>query len=386
MALRLSARLLIEDPSPDSMAMVLNELAGVVIDMARELRPHPLASEFHLARCYGEIANAMVGPKPAENQGFKRLPRLLLDSAWLHAELQRGAAAADVELRQTPAARGFSKLAAARWVKRASGRGEGMLAAAADHILEQVEARSRQVWVLRSSDSADEVNQVQLYARAHAEVFPDFHNNLSERSLELETAKLKGLALGLQLPEIVLCFEAAEWISQYGLYYLMPPSPAEWAVRHAGQLRHLLAGRLSHWYTYGFDHRLEPLEMAAGVLRLGRPLFYERAAAHALLEYSLLQGVAFSRQAAPFYLDALAVLEREFELYFDGALLRQLYYPRLKAPEGWRDYLTALNELHYANRRTEELELYKHNYLNRRGLQSTLEILYRITATHSAVN
>jgi hypothetical protein len=126
--------------------------------------------------------------------------------------------------------------------------------------------------------------------------------------------------------------------------------------------------------------------MTSGVLRIGRPLFYERIAAHALLEYSLLQGVAFSRQAAPFYVDALAVLEREFQTLFDGYLLRLLYYPRLKAPQGWCGYLSALHALHYGKQAPEELEAFRHVFLARRGLRTTLEILYRTVESHSALN
>lgn len=385
-ALRLATKLLIEDPAPESMALVLNELSGLVADMGEELRPHPAASEYHLARLYAEVATQLTGPRPAENQGFKKLPRLLLDSPWLRAELERLAGAADVPLAKTPAGRGFSKAAASAWLKRTRARGEGLLAAAVEHTLGEVETRSRQVWTLRACEGVEEMSQAQLYARAHAEIFPDFPYGLSERSLELETAKLKGLALGLQLSELVPSLDSAEWLGQYALSYLLPPSPAEWAVRHAGQLRHLLRARLSRWYSLAFDHRLEPLEMVAGVLRLGRPLFYDRVAAHALLEYALLQGVAFGRQAAPFYLDALGVLEREFQNLFDGALLRQLYYPRLKAPEGWRDYLAALHQLHFGLNPNAELDECRHQYLARRGLRTTFEILYRITASHSAIN
>jgi hypothetical protein len=162
--------------------------------------------------------------------------------------------------------------------------------------------------------------------------------------------------------------------------------PSDWAVRDVDALKRLLWSRLSRWYFCAFDHKLEPLEMGAAVLRIGRPLFYERVASHALLEYSLLQGIAIARQAAPFYLHAMAALEQEFTLLFDGYLLRILYYPRLKTPQGWCDYLSALQELHYGAGPSEELDAFRHVFLARRGLRSTMEILYRTIESHSAVN
>ena len=384
-ALRLATRLLVEEPSPDAMATLLVEFQGMVVEMGRELRPHPQASEWHMARQFSEVSDHLAGPKPAENQGFIELPKMLLNCDWVQQEFEKLAGASDLLLAKSPVARGFSKVAAKRWMKRAAKSGHGQLCAAIDFLQNGIEFRARQVWYLRRTDG-EERSLSHLYACAQADLFPDFHGNLREHSLALEVAKLKGLALGLQISEFNLCFETAEWMAQYALNYLVPPAPTDWAIRQPGQLSYLLKSRMSRWYFYCFEHRLEPLEMAASVLRIGRPLFYERVAAHALLEYSILQGIAFTRASAPFYLEALAALEREFSLLFDGYLLRHLHYPRLKTPQGWLGYLRALHDLHFQGGNDEELEAYRHVFLTRRGLRSTMEILYRTTESHSALN
>ena len=384
-ALRLSAKLLVEEPSPDAMAMLLVEFQGMVVEMSRELRPHPQASEWHMARQYSEISDHLSGPKPAENQGFVELPRMLLNSDWVQEEFAKLAGAADVVMAKCPVGRGFSKASAKRWIKRTGKSPHGQLCAALDFLQNGIEFRARQVWFLRRTDG-EERSLSHLYVCAQADLFPDFHRALKEHGLALEVAKLKGLAMGLQISEFSLCFETAEWMAQYALNYLVPPAPNDWAIRQSGQLAHLLRSRISRWYFYCFEHRLEPLEMVASVLRIGRPLFYERVAAHALMEYSILQGIAFTRASATFYLEALTVLEREFSVLFDGYLLRHLHYPRLRTPQGWLGYLRALHELHFEGGNDEELEAYRHVFLTRRGLRSTLEILYRTAESHSAVN
>lgn len=384
-ALRLTTKLLLEEPSPDAMALLLVEFQGLLVEMTRELRPHPEASEWHMARQFSEISEHLSGPKPAENQGFVELPRMLLSCDWVQEEFSKLAGAADVGLGKCPVARGFSKASAKRWMKRVGKAGYGQLSAAIDFLQNGIEFRARQVWYLRRTEGEDR-SLAHMYVCAQADLFPDFHGALREHGLALEVAKLKGLAMGLQISEFSLCFETAEWMAQYALNYLVPPAPSDWGIRQPGQLSYLLRSRLSRWYFCCFEHRLEPLEMVASVLRIGRPLFYERVAAHALLEYSLLQGIAFTRGAAPFYLEALGALEREFSLMFDGYLLRHLHYPRLKTPQGWLGYLHALHDLHFQGGNDEDLEAYRHVFLTRRGLRSTMEILYRTTASHSALN
>lgn len=383
--LRQASKLLLEEPSPEAMALVLGAFNELVLAAERELRPRETACHWRLARQYSDIAAHLAGPKPAENQGFRELPRMLAQLSWIDARLRGMAAEAGLEYARTPAARGFSRTPAKRWVSRVNRYGMAQLCGALDHLQHGVEYRQRQVWFLRRSEG-EEASPSRMFLCAHADLYPALSAAVDEGRFSLEVAKLKGLALGLQLPEFAMCFESAEWMANYAFTYLLPPSPSDWPMRGAAELRRLVEARLSRWYFHAFQHKLEPLEMTSGVLRIGRPLFYERIAAYALLEYSLLQGVAFTRASAPFYVEALTVLEREFQTLFDGYLLRLLYYPRLKAPQGWCDYLSALYALHYEEKPPEELEAFRHVFLARRGLHSTLEILYRTVESHSALN
>lgn len=383
--LREATKVLVEEPSADSMATVLRLFGALVVDLSSQLDRSPLAAEWTFARKVSDLAEHIARPRPAENQGFAELPRLLMDSEWLQGRLRGSAAAAGLDFDQTPAARGLHRAAMKRWVKRLVRYPEGKLAMVLEHLLGGVEYRARQVWVLRRSEG-EEQSLPQMYVFGHVDLFPNLHSPLSENLLALEVAKLKGLSHGLQLQEMAYCFDSAEWMGQYALSFLLPPSPLDWPVHSVRDLRRLLDGRLSRWYFCPFAHWLEPIEMAATVLRIGRPLFYERVAAHALLEYSLLQGVPLARASAAAYLEIQAGLEAEFQALFDGYLLRVAHYSRLKTPEGWRDYLIALDSLHYGGEPAAQFLEFRAEFLARRGLSSPLEILYRAVESHSALN
>jgi len=381
LALRLATKVLVEDPSPDSMALVLHEFGTLLGDVELEMLERPSAAEWNLARKYSALTENLGSPAPAENQGFAELPRLLAGSVWLTGRFGELIETSGLDPTRMPTARGLLKGAGKRWFKRVSARPSGQLCMRLDHLRIDVENRARQVWLLRRLGE-DEYGPSPIYIFAHIELFPGIHSRINDTALALECARLQGLAHGLQLPDLALCFETADWISHYALSFLLPPSPGEWPVRGARGLRRLLDGRLSRWYSLPFDHHIDVLEMAAAVLRIGRPLFYERVAAHALLEYSLLQGVAFSRASAPSWIDIQTGLEREFSTLLDGYLLRVFYYPQLKKPEGWCAYLADLNALHFEGRFSDNFQDYRARFLARRGLASAVEILYRTTESH----
>lgn len=384
-ALRLASKMLLEDPSPDSMARALEEFGGLIAGLRNEMRKRPSTAEWNFARQFAGIADHLTSPRPGENPSFSELPRMLEESDWVKARFRQHARAAGIDVHDTPASLGFHRGHARRWVRKTSSRTDGRLCVVLENMMQAVESRARQVWFLRRSADG-EVSLPRMYVFAHAELFPDLHSTISEPGLALEIAKLKGLALGLQLQDFALCFDVPDWLAQYALNYLLPPAPGEWSVRTSSNLGRLLRGRVSHWYFHPFNHHIEPLEVVGTVLRLGRPPFYERVAAHAILEYSLLQGVSFSRQAAASWLEVQAGLEREFQMLFDAYLLRVLHYPRLRSPAGWRDYLGALDLLHDGGTPDPEFLEFRHSFLGRRGLQSSIEILYRTTESHSAVN
>ncbi|MCL4795659.1 MAG: hypothetical protein KJZ84_13935 [Bryobacteraceae bacterium] len=384
-ALREATRQLVEEPSADAMAEVLSLFARLIVRLRRDARQRPVAAEWMVARQLSDLSENIARPRPAENQGFAELPRLLMESEWLQKRLRRVCENAGLEFNQTPAARGLQRANARRWIRRLNRHPEGKLSMALEHLLGGVEYRARQVWVLRRSEG-EEQSMPQMYVYGHVDLFPNFHSPLSEGSLALEVAMLKGLAHGLQLQDLAYCFDSAEWMGQYALSFLLPPSPSHWPVHATADLRRLLSGRLSRWYFCPFDNHIQPLEMATTVLRVGRPLFYERVAAHALLEYSLLQGVPLSRANAGGYLEIQAGLESEFQLLFDGYLLRLMFYPQLKKPEGWRDYLGALDALHFGGAPDARFAEFRQSFLSRRGLHSPMEILYRAAESHSALN
>jgi hypothetical protein len=384
LALRLATKVLVEDPSPESMALVLHEFGAILGDIELELQDRPSAAEWNLARKYCALTENLGSPAPAENQGFSELPRMLAESHWLSQRFEDLSVAGGLDAGRLPTSRGLSKNPGKRWFRRVSGRVSGRLCTRVQRLKNDVENRARQVWLLRRLGE-DEYGPSPIYVFAHVELFPGIHSRITETSLALECARLQGLALGLQLPDLAICLETPDWISHYALSFLLPPAPGEWPVRGARGLRRLLDGRLSRWYFLAFDHRIDSIEMAAAVLRIGRPLFYERVAAHALLEYSLLQGVAFSRTAAPSWMDIQSGLEREFCSLLDGYLLRVFYYPQLKKPDGWCAYLSDLNALHFEGVFSERFLEYKANFLSRRGLNSAMEILYRTTAGHGLI-
>ncbi|MBA3975742.1 MAG: hypothetical protein C0504_16170 [Candidatus Solibacter sp.] len=384
LALRLATKVLIEDPSPDSMALVLHEFGALLGDVESEMLDRPSAAEWRMAKQYSALTANFASPAPAENQGFSELPKMLGNSAWLTGRFKEMSAAGGLEWGGLPPSKGLSRNVGKRWFRRVAGRASGRLCTRLQRLKNGVENRSRQVWLLRRLGE-DEYGPSPIYVFAHVELFPGIHSRVNETSLALECARLRGLATGLQLPDLALCFESADWIAHYALSFLLPPSPGEWPVRGARGLRRLLDGRLSRWYFGAFDHRMEPVEMAAAVLRIGRPLFYERVAAHALLEYSLLQGVAFSRSAAPSWMDIQSGLEREFSTLLDGYLLRVFYYPQLKKPDGWCAYLADLHALHFESGFSDGFLDYRARFLQRRGLASAMEILYRTTESHGLV-
>jgi hypothetical protein len=381
LALRLATRVLVEDPSPDSMALVLHEFGALLGDVEMEMLERPSAAEWSLARKYSALTENLGTPAPAENQGFAALPEMLAGSAWLMDRFSELIETGGLEPARLPTARGLVKGSGKRWFRRVSARPSGLLCSQLVRLRSDVENRTRQVWLLRRLGE-DEYGPSPIYVFAHTEMFPGIHSRTNDKALALECARLQGMAHGLQLPDLALCFETADWISHYALSFLLPPSPGEWPVRGARGLRRMLDGRLSRWYSLPFDHHIDAIEMAAAVLRIGRPLFYERVAAHALLEYSLLQGVAFSRASAPSWIDIQSGLEREFSTMLDGYLLRVFYYPQLKKPEGWCAYLADLNALHFEGRFSDNFADYRNRFLSRRGLNSAMEILYRTTESH----
>jgi hypothetical protein len=383
-SLRLALKALVREPAPETLAFVLRELDQLTRGLEPELARRQDGRAWLLARQLNDIARHMVKPNSAENPGFRRLPEMLEACDWVRGEVSRAQELAALALPADLHGRLFRRHAVRRWFERESQTPAGALFMRLEAIRNDIEFRARQIWFMRKA-GPEEPQLPSIYVWAHDDLFPTLRHGLSAEVLGADVARLRALTLEYNLPDIALCLEAPEWLAQYAMNYLMPPAPDEWAVEQGAELERVLDGRLSRWYFYAFAHRLDPLEMTASVLRIGRPLFYERRVAHALLEYSLLQGFSLTVPSAAVYLEAIASLEREFLVLFDGYLMRHAHYPSLRTPEGWRDYLEALTALHYRGGSSPRLAEFREAFLKQRALRSPIELLYRTTSGHGSI-
>lgn len=368
------------EPSPPAMTAFLSAFL-TLLNACREVERHRSGAVFWiLAAQYADMAGNLSQPAPAENQSFERLPRMLASLPWVTDFLVRLSRAAQLSAAQEDELPLFSEQLARRLLHRARETPDGAFLDTALRIQRGLENRLRQVWLLEQVQNT-EAAPLDLYAAAHASLFPSFQPSLPVQRLEGEIRSLRALSGALDLPEIAWCFESPDWLAHYALIHFMPPDPGVWAPRCLDHYDRLLFGRVSRWYTYPFLHVLSPVEIAATVLRLGRPLFYERAAAHALLEYALLQSVVFDASRFGLYFDTIRVLDYQFQLFFEGYLLRLAFYPRLKEPQGWCEYLDALQRMHRGEVPLPDLHPYRRDFLRARGLSGTEELLCRLSGS-----
>lgn len=375
---------LVDSPSPRSMSAVLSWFLTLLHNYRETLRQEPGFAFWRLAAQYGDVAANLSRPAPAENQNFEHLPQMLSSLPWVTDFLLRLARAANLPAAQQDLLASFSPMLGRRLLRRAERTREGAFLNQALRIQRALENRLRQVWLLERFQEGDP-SALDLYVAAHCSLFPAFQLPMNAARVEQEMLRLQRLAHSLDLPQVAECFDSPEWMAHYSLLHFMPPDPAMWAPRFMHHYERLLSGRVARWYTYPFLHVLAPMEFVAAVLRLGRPLFYERAVAHALLEYVLLQAVAFDSSRLGHYLDTVRVLDYQFQMFFEGFLLRQTYYPRLKEPRGWCEYLDALQRLHRGEVPLPELHPFRREYLHARGLTGTEELLCRLSGSQGAL-
>lgn len=376
---------LIDSPSPASMASVLSWFLRLLHSYRDMVREEPECVFWRLAAQYCDVAANLSQPAPAENRSFEDLPQMLASLPWVTDFLLRLAHAANLAPGQPQdQLASFSPMLGRRLLHRAERTRGGAFLNQTLRIQRGLENRLRQVWLLvqfRETEPA----AVDLYAAAHCSLFPAFQPSLSSARVEQEMQRLEGLAQALDLPQVAECFESPEWMAHYALMHFMPPDPAMWTPQSREHYDRLLHGRVARWYTYPFLYRLAPMEYAATVLRLGRPLFYERAVAHALLEYALFQPAAFEPSRLGHYLDAVRVLDYQFQMFFEGFLLRQAYYPRLKEPRGWCEYLDALQRLHRGEVPLPELHPFRREFLRARGLSGVEDLLCRLSGSPNSL-
>lgn len=375
---------LIENPSPGTMAQVLGWFLNLLHSYRELVRQDPACRFWRLAAQYSDVAANMVQPAPAENQSFEQLPEMLASLPWVTDFLLQLARAGGLPAAERDQLASFSPRIGRRLLERAEQQTEGIFMSTALRIQRGLENRLRQVWLVKQYQNGD-LDAVELYAAALNSLFPQYQRSLTGARVGQEIRRLRNAAIPLDLPEVAECLESPEWMAHYALMHFIPPDPERWAPAWMEQFHQLLAGRLARWHTYPFLYELSPLEIVAAVLRVGRPLFYERAVAHALLEYVLFQPDAFDASRLSHYLEANRALDSQFRIYFEGLLLRLAYYPRLKEPRGWCEYFDALQRLHAGEVPLPELHPFRRNYLRDRGLSSVDELLCRLAGARGTL-
>lgn len=375
-----SAGRLAETPSPRTMTTFLASFLSLLDTYRDTVRSENGAVFWRLAAQYSDVARNLSGPAPAENQSFVRLPLMLASMPWVTDFLVHLSRTVHLSTAEEDELETFSPALAGQLLRRAQQTPEGAFLAQALRIQRGLENRLRQVWLLEQFQNGDP-SPLDLYAAAHSSLFPVFQPSLQVQRLEQEIRQLGALASALDLPEIAGCFDSPEWLAHYAILHLTPPDPGCWRPRVLDHYERLLYGRVSRWFSYPFLHRLEPMEIVATVLRLGRPPFYERPTAHAMLEYALIEGVTFDASRFGFYYDTMRVLNYQVQLYFEGYLLRLAFYPRLKEPQGWCEYLDALQRMHNGQVPLPELHSYRREFFRARNLGGTEDLLCRLSGS-----
>lgn len=382
--LYMAAMDLSDRPSPQSMSAVLSNFLNLLHHYRETLLEAPESVFWRLAAQYCDVASNLSQPSPAENRNFEHLPEMLASLPWVTDFLLSLARAANLAPAQQEQLASFSAAPARRLLRRAECTREGAFLNQALRLQRALEYRLRQVWLLQRFQESDPA-AVDLYASAHKALFPGFQPSLTRGRLEQEMSRLRELAQSLDLPQIAECYDSPEWLAHYSLLHFIPPDPGVWTQEQAGRYDQLIGGRVSRWYTYPFLHTLAPMELVATVLRLGRPLFYERAVAHAVLEYVLLQPVTFDSSRLGQYLELVRVLDWQLRMFFEGFVLRQACYPRLKDPEGWCGYLHMLQRLHRGEVQLPELHCVRREFLLERGLLGMEQLLCLLTGSQGSL-
>jgi hypothetical protein len=366
------------EPSPATMASLLRRFLSVLNEYRSIIRQERGAALWQLAAQYLELAEGLEQSLAGSEKSFRHLPAMVAALPWVEECLERLATRSPLAGRRAAELRSFSPRLGAALQREAEATVEGRFCAVAHRIQNQLEARLRQVWLLGEFRKR-EPSSLDLYAAAHAGLYPVFRPSPAAAEIGQEMARLREAAASAGLPEIAACFESADGLAHFSLLHLMPPDPPAWAPRTMTHFDRLLMGRVSRFYLYPFLHWPQPIELAATVLRLGRPQFYERTAAQALLEYSLLQrDLSFEPNRLGHYLDTIRVLEFQFQTHFEGYLLRIYSYPSLKTPEGWCRYFDALRRLHNAEIPLPELEEFRQDFLRRRGFSGFAALACRL--------
>jgi hypothetical protein len=310
--------------------------------------------------------------------------RVLARSPWA----EKMVAEIGPDLREMPAGapsitESFSTFAAAAaWLEWLDQNDAARLAGLVRQLRFASEGRARAAWM---AAVPGQPSIPDLYLRAWTGLFPCLRIEagtpwllrvLSAGVEVCSRARIKGMAQYAGDPEFLM---------SYGLRWLLPPDPGRWVVKSLDDFQRVLGGQISRWYFRPFRNTLNPAELVAGVLKAGRPLFYERVAAHALLQYGIVQSLPPSEEIKVFYVDLLAALQDNFELLLDGYVLREIFKTRLKTPRNWQKYLDALIALHFPQAGQPDCE-WRKKFLAERGITCGREILQEVSRRIVTVN
>ncbi len=244
------------------------------------------------------------------------------------------------------------------------------LAGSIEKLRNTLEYRARELWVaVRSGGGERDFSVQELYAWSWSDLLAGA--SVSAGDVERAAARCREVACRLGLGEIAEFFEPPERICQYALNYLIAPAPLYWRFDSPPRAASFLNGQISRWYFRPFRHTIRPLELLPPVLRAGRPLYYERPVAHALLQYQLVQAHLPPSKA---YFEILGVLERNFAVLFEAYLLRVACLTRLKSAEAWSGYLEGLLRIHFGE--GGGAALWEQEFTLERGLASAHQVLF----------
>ena len=245
-----------------------------------------------------------------------------------------------------------------------------------------LERRLREAWLAARWPGGETPDPVEVYSWMWSELLAAGPAAPPAAWLREAAAHSSASAARAGLSEAAELLDDAERATGYALLNLLPPAPSPWRMVTAAATEQLLEGELSRWYFGLFRRQPAPCAMVAAVLRAGRPLYYDRCLAHAILQYRVVR--RWLRPGSD-YFDILSALERNFGMLMDGWLLRGLWVRRLKTAAGWRDYLTELLDMHFAVP-GRELVRRREAFLAERGAQTAGELLRRAGENNERAN
>ena len=232
-----------------------------------------------------------------------------------------------------------------------------------------LETQLRGAWYFTLAQGRSVVDLTETYEAMWTTLIRGFTRPDCERA----AASASHLARSAGLEEVEAYGADPEAVFYYGLDNLLPHAPRSGELNGDGTWEPFLAQQLSRWYFRPFRRRLQPLDVVRGVLRAGRPLYYERILAHTLVEYFLVKQ-AWPEHRSSAAGDRLQTLASHLELLQIGYLLGRDWSGRLKQPSDWLGYLAVLTRLH-CGATSADLDRWRRELIAPAGMRSLHDML-----------